>query len=84
MLFESVPPDGILVLVEVTIKDLAYLIAVDVIGVDQVDECARFDKRHSLGLAIRRATTVAVKRDPNQVYPPIRIDIEIGKDATAE
>jgi hypothetical protein len=34
MFFESVPPDCMLVLVEVSIKDLAYLIAVDVICVD--------------------------------------------------
>jgi hypothetical protein len=82
MFFESVPPDHILVLVEITIQNLAYIVAVDVICVDEVDEHTRFVKRHSFSLAIGSATTVAVKRDPNQVYPPVRIDVEIGKNAT--
>ena len=35
VLFKCIPPDYILVLVEIPIKDLAYLVPVDVIRVDQ-------------------------------------------------
>src|SRR6266853_6319805 len=62
---ECVSPDHILVLLEISIKNLAYLVAVDVISVDQFDERVGFVKGHSRNLALCRATTVPVKRDPH-------------------
>ena len=64
------PPDYILVLIEIAIKDLAALVAVDVICVDEFDQHLGFVQRQSSNLAIRCATTVAIERDPHQVYAP--------------
>src|SRR5579871_4950359 len=68
---ECIVPDCIPILVEIPIKHLAYLVAVDVTSADQFDQRVRFIQRQSRNPAIRSATTVAVKRDPHQVYPPI-------------
>src|SRR5437879_11182156 len=62
---ECVSPDHILVLVEVSIKNLGYLVAVDVINVNQLDERVGFVEGHSRNLALGFATTVPVKRDPH-------------------
>jgi hypothetical protein len=62
---ECVPPDYILVLVEISIKDLAYLVVVEVISLDQFDERVGIVKRHSRNLALCGATTVTIKRDPH-------------------
>jgi hypothetical protein len=80
---ECVSPDYILVFVEISVKELAYLGAIDIIYVDQIDERVGFVEGHSRNLAVRRETTVPVKRNPHQVYPPIGINIEVGKDAAA-
>ena len=82
MFQECVPPNYIFILVEISKEDLAYLVAVDVITVEQIDERVGFVQGHSRNLILRRATTVTVKRNPYYVYAPIRIDIEIGKDTT--
>ena len=83
MFHECIPPDYIRVLVEISIKDLACLVPIDVISVDQFDQRLRFVQRQSRNPAVRLATTVAVKRDSHQVDAPIQINVEIGKDATA-
>jgi hypothetical protein len=83
VILERISPDYILVSVEISVKDLAYLVAVDVISINQLDQCVGFVERQSRNLPICRATTVTVERDPDYVHPPIRIDIEIGEDATA-
>jgi hypothetical protein len=80
---ECVLPDYISVLGEIPIQDVAYVVVIEVIRVDHFDERSGFVNGHSRNFALRRATTVPVKRDPHQVYPPIRIDIEVGEDTTA-
>lgn len=76
-------PNDILVLIEVAMKNLTYLVAVDVIGDELLDQSLRFVQRQSRNLSLRVAATVAIERDSHQVGPSIRIKIEIGKDATA-
>jgi hypothetical protein len=76
-------PDYILVLIEVAIKNIAYLVAIEVNCVDEFDQCLGLIQGQSSNSVICCATTVAVERDPHQVHSPNRIDIEISKDAPA-
>jgi hypothetical protein len=83
VILKRMSPDFILVLVEISVKDLAYLVAVDVINLDQLDQCVGFVQRQSRNIPICPATTVTFERDSDYVHQPIRADIEIGEDAAA-
>jgi hypothetical protein len=78
---ECVTPDHILILIEVSVKELAYFVAIAVIVVNKLDKRAGFVQGHMRNISLRLATTVPIKRDSHQVHMPSRIYIEIGKDA---
>ena len=52
-------------MLEIPIKDVADLVVVDVINVNPLDERVGLVSGHARDLALRRATTVSIKRDPH-------------------